>query len=199
MSLQRVLKASASILMLALVSLGARPAGADVIYSTFGPDDFFTWTGWTIGGPQASVQALQFIPAQTAVVETIEIAGFRLAGGTAMNVSLAADAGNQPGAVIETVSICCFGDIPDIQMANSVVHPPLTAGTKYWLVVSSDAVGDHFGWARNQELPAGRNAQQQNGGSWFVSFDWQGAMRISSPTSTPTMSTSWGRLKSLYH
>jgi hypothetical protein len=192
--------ASASILMLAPAwPLGAGLANAAIIYSTFGPDDFYTSnSGWTIGDTRASVQALQFIPAHSDVVQTIEIAAFRLTGGTALNVSLTADAGNQPGAVIETVPVCCFGDVAAIKVANSVLRPLLTGGTKYWLVVSPVAVGDLFGWCRNQELPAGLNAVQTMGGPWSVRFDWQGAMRISGGSSTPVMATSWGRVKSLY-
>jgi hypothetical protein len=201
MLLKRMFYASALILMLApAYHLGASLANAStIIYSTFGPGDTYDVTsGWTIGGPGVYVQGLQFTPAENGVVQTIEIAAFRPAGGTAVNVSLTTDAGDQPGSVLETVPICCFGDTASIQLANSVLRPLLTGGTKYWLVVSSVAAGDFFGWNRNLNPPFELNAQQSMGGPWNIGSSYRGTMRIRSDTSTPTKATTWGRLKSLY-
>jgi hypothetical protein len=200
MFLKRVLYATASMLLLASAGpLGTPASASTIIYSTFGPDDTFDLSsGWTIGGTQVNVQGLQFTPAENGVVETIEIAGYRNAGGASMNVSLMADAGGQPGAVIETVPICCFGDAAAIQLAYSVLTPLLTGGTKYWLVVSAPNAGDTFGWSRNFDLPPALNAQQHLGGPWVVSYEYQGTMRLRSGTSTPTRATTWGRIKSLY-
>jgi len=198
---KRVFHACAATLMLAPALLGWNPANAAVIYSSFGDDDSFPFllsSGWTIGGPVGLVQGLQFTPAQSDVVQTIEIAAFWIAGGTALNVSLMTDTGNLPGTVIETLPVCCFVEPGSIQMANSVLRPPLTGGTKYWLLVSPVAAGDHFGWCRNFEAPLALNAQRFVGGSWSIGFEWQGAVRISGEASTPTSSASWGRLKSLY-
>jgi len=200
MFLKRVLSISASILLLALACpLGASVANASTIVSTFGPGDTYDVTsGYTIGDTQAIVQGLQFIPAETAVVQTIEIAAFRNAGGTTMNLALTNDAGDQPGSVLETISICCIGAVPSIHLVNSILRPLLTGGTKYWLVVSRGAAGDLFGWNRNFDLPFWLNAQQYSGGPWIVGLGWRGGMRISSDGSTPTKATTWGRLKSIY-
>jgi hypothetical protein len=200
MLFKRMFCACASILMVApAYHLGASVANAStIVYSSFGPGDTYDVTsGWTIGGAGVYVQGLQFTPAGSAVVETIEIAAFQIAGGTALNVSLMTDAGDQPGSVLETVPICCFGAGASIQLANSVLRPLLTGGTKYWLVVSPVAAGDLFGWDRNFNLIA-LNAQQSMGGPWSVGLEWQGAMRIRGDAATPTRATTWGRLKSLY-
>ena len=180
--------------------LGASLANAStIVYSTFGPGDTYDEnSGWTIGGSGVWVQGLQFTPAENAVVQTIEIAAFRLAGGAAVNVSLMTDASDRPGSVLETVPICCFGDVASIGLANSVVWPLLTGGTKYWLVVSPIAAGDAFGWNRNLDLPGALNVQQSMGGPWSAGLDWQGAMRIRGDAVTPTRAMTWGRLKSLY-
>jgi hypothetical protein len=201
MFLKRMFYASLSILMLAPACLlGAGPANASTIfYSTFGPGDTYDEnSGWAIGDTGVWVQGLQFILAESGSIQSIEIAAFRLAGGQAVNVSLTNDAGDQPGSVIETLPICCFGDAASIQLANSVLHPMLTGGTKYWLVVSPIAGGDHFGWNRNLTLPLAPNAQQSMGGPWTLGASWQGTMRIRGDASTPTMGTTWGRLKSVY-
>lgn len=170
-----------------------------IIYSTLGPGDSYDRSsGWTIGGAQVYMQGLQFIPSESAVVQTIEIAAFRNAGGTALNVALTSDAGDQPGSVLETVPICCFGAAASLKLANSVLRPLLTGGTKYWLVVSPVAVGDLFGWNRNLDFPPALNAQRSMGGNWILGLDWQGAMRIRGDAATPTKATTWGRLRSLY-
>ena len=201
MFLKRMFHVSAAILMLApACHLGASLANAStIVYSTFGPGDSYdASSGWTIGGSGGFVQGLQFTPVESGVVQTIEIAAFRLAGGTTLNVSLATDAGDRPGLVLETVPICCFGDVASVQLANSVLRPLLTGGTKYWLLVSPIAAGDHFGWNRNLALPPALNAQRSMGGPWSVGSDWQGAMRIRGDAPTPTRGTTRGRLRSLY-
>lgn len=201
MFLKRMFYASASILMLAPASpWGASLAGAStILYSTFGPGDTYDLSsGWTIGDTGVYVQGLQFTPAVSGVVETIEIAAFRNSGGTVINLTLMTDAGDQPGAAIETVPICCFGAGASIQLAYSALGPVLTGGTKYWLVVSPAAAGDLFGWSRNFELPPAMNAQQSMGGPWTVGPSWQGTMRIRGDGPTSTKATTWGRLKALY-
>ena len=200
MFLKRMLCAAASFLMLASAChLGASTANVSTIYSTFGPGDTYNGSsGWSIGGPGVYVQALQFTPAESGVVQAIEIAAFRLAGGTAVNVTLTNDASDLPGLVLETLAICCFGDVASIQLANSVLHPILLGGRKYWLVVSPVAAGDEFGWGRNLDPPYLLNAQQSMGGPWSVGLTWRGAMRISGEQSTPATATTWGRLKNLY-
>lgn len=198
MFLRRMLYVSASILMLAPACAGLANAST-ILYSTFGDGDTYDqYSGWTIGDSRVYVQGLQFTPAETGVVQTIEIAAFRNTGGAAVNLSLRTDDGDRPGTVLEDVPICCFGDVASIQLANSVLRPLLTAGTKYWLVVSPIAVGDLFGWCRNFDPPYLLNAQQSMGGPWNIGASWRGTMRIRSDGSTPTRTTTWGRLKTLY-
>jgi len=191
MFLKRMLYVSASIVMLApAYHLKASSANAStIIYSTFNPGDTYDVTsGWTIGGTSVLVQALQFTPTESGMVQTIEIAAFRLSGGTAVDVSLMTDAGDQPGSVLETVPVCCFGDVPSIQSANSVLHPNLSAGTKYWLVVSPVAAGDLFGSDRLLDPPYALNAQQPMGAAWHVyGLDYRGTLRIRA-TSVRTVS-----------
>jgi hypothetical protein len=199
--LKRLLYTSASILLLApAFHLGASIASATtVLYSSFGPGDTFdTTSGWSIGGSGACVQGLQFTPTESGVVETIEIAAFRLAGGTAVKLTLMTDAGDQLGSVLETLTICCFGDVAAIGLANSILQPMLTGGTKYWLVVSAATDADYFGWSRNFAAPFLLNAQQCFGQPWNINPSWRGTLRISSDTSTPTKATTWGRVKALY-
>jgi hypothetical protein len=179
--------------------LASAANASTVIYSSFGPGDTYDMTsGWAIGDTPVYVQGLQFTPAVNAVVQTIEIAAFRLAGGAAVNVSLYTDVGNQPGVVIETLPICCFGFTSHIQLVHSVLRPLLTGGAKYWLVVSPIAVGDYFGWSRNLNPPFEPNVQRSMGGPWIVGDSYRGTLRISTAAPTPVRVSSWGRVKSLY-
>jgi len=195
----RVLYAAAAILTLATANyLGAGLASAStIVYSSFDPGDAYDQTsGWTIGGTLVAVQGLQFVPTGTGAIQTIEIAAFRLAGGSAVNISLMTNVADRPGLVLESMPICCFGDAPSIHLASSVLRPVLTSGTKYWLVVSPIAAGDLFGWSRNLNPPFALNVQQQMGGPWVAGDGWRGTLRIRSDAPTPTRTSTWGRLKS---
>jgi hypothetical protein len=63
----------------AVLLLASLANASTIVYSTFGPGDAYDETsGWAIGDAGVFVQGLQFIPVETAVVQTIEIAAFRL-------------------------------------------------------------------------------------------------------------------------
>ena len=200
MFLERVLTAASILMLMPSHDRGVSIANASTtLYSTFDPGDIYDqFSGWTIGGSRVNVQGLQFVPDVSGVVQTIEIAAFRLAGGSGVNISLRTDVGGMPGSVLETLPICCFGDAASIQLVNSALKPALTAGTTYWLVVSPIAAGDQFGWNRILHPPFLLNAQQSMGGPWVLGLDYRGTMRINGDVVTATKGTTWGQLKNLY-
>lgn len=136
-------------------------------------------------------------PSSSSVVATVEIAVARLAGGTSVNVSIMTDSAGQPDTVLETLAIGPYSATPSIQLANSVVHPLLTAGTKYWLVVTPINSGDEFIWCRNITLPSAPDAQRHDAGSWRLSSDYQGTMRLTGDPPGPAVPTLSGWALSL--
>jgi hypothetical protein len=180
-----------------------------IIFSNINTDyfyeDYASNPGWEIGGPRDLVQGLRFSPTQTGAVQTIEVFAFRIAGGTAVDLSLMTDSGSSPlgpglpDSVLETLRICCFGTLTSVQVANSVLRPVLTAGTMYWLVVSPIAAGDYLAWVNNQHNSCAPNVQQPVGAPWNYDYcDYRGTLRIRGDAPTPTKVTSWGRVKALY-
>jgi hypothetical protein len=177
-----------------MLAVSTASAGT-VTFSSFGPgDSYVTGSGWSIGGTPSLSQGLQFTPSVSGNLLTVEIAAFRIAGGTSVNVSIMTDSSNQPGTVLEAVQIGPFSTTESIQLANSVAHPSLTAGTKYWAVVTPVNAGDNFGWDRVNA--AATNAQRVGSGPWSVTNDYEGTLRVTvgpaaSPSAVPALST-WG-------
>jgi hypothetical protein len=87
-------------------------------------------------------------------------------------VDLTADAGAQPGAVIEsfTLSGAALGPVGNnnpLVVAKSVLYPLLTAGTAYWITTSS-SLDDSITWNFNSTGDTSPEAISTDGGaSWF--------------------------------
>jgi hypothetical protein len=68
-----------------------------------------------------------------------------------LDVSIALDGGNQPGAILETIHLVnLFGGAPfasGVVLAPSVSHPVLNGFSPYWLVVAPpDLLNTAFDW-----------------------------------------------------
>ena len=87
-------------------------------------------------------------------------------------VDLTADAGAQPGAVIESFTLSgaalgAVGNNNPLVVANSVLHPLLTAGTAYWITTSSP-LSDSITWNFNSTGDTSPEAISTDGGTtWF--------------------------------
>jgi hypothetical protein len=137
-------------------------------------------------------QGETFTPGQNATLTQIQLAlgcTFQdtCTGTDIYTVSLTSDAGNQPGASIESFTI--FGDTLDTFGVNvvplkltSVLLPALTAGTQYWVTVTTTST-DQISWNLNNTLPADAQADQalsfDGGESWIVpSGNMNGAFEV---------------------
>lgn len=131
---------------------------ADVITTTFGPDDSFTPNvGWRVGegaalGLAPDEFAVEFTPAVDAILSSVRIAVFRSIptngdGDLVINLS----AGELPGAPIESFETTIRGpSYGQVYAFTSTRQPFLAAGHPYWLVLSSnDLVDNSFGWDFN--------------------------------------------------
>jgi len=136
------------------------------ILNTFGPGNSFVSPGVTVGGGlfprndpppnQGNTQAWEFAPTFSATLDQIDLAVQYMvnpAGGSgppSLDVSLFSNIGGQPGLSIETIFLTNVNGgstTAGIVSALSVIHPLLTAGTDYWLVVAPpDLVNIAFDW-----------------------------------------------------
>jgi hypothetical protein len=102
-------------------------------------------SGWTISavgsivGAQQDV-AMPFTPSNNYAVKTITVAVGYVAGTNGVTVSLNADAGGLPGAVLRKGALT---GLPVFGTCCTTVSiggkgTPLTAGTQYWVVVKTD-------------------------------------------------------------
>jgi hypothetical protein len=127
---------------------------ADVIYNNFGPGDTYFGSNYTIAGP-LSVQgeivdsADSFIapgPVGTSYTLTkIELAVALIEGKNLLSVALMSDSNGLPGNVIEsfqfTNAMSKITSNPTSRPleADSLLHPELQAGTRYWLAALGTA------------------------------------------------------------
>ncbi len=130
------------------MQLPAKVQGLKEIVNTFNTDPnnaYDCCNGWTVSatgsitGFQQDV-AMPFTPNKNYAVKTITVAVGYVAGTNGVSVSLNADAGGLPGAVIKKASVtglpvfgtCC------VTASIGAKGSPVTAGTQYWVVVKTD-------------------------------------------------------------
>jgi hypothetical protein len=149
--------------------LAAGPARAGILFSNLGPGDTYdTSVGYTIG--LGFTQGDAFTPSATANLSDIGMAlNFAFGDSHDVTVQLRADAGGQPGAVIETYSATTtgqFGSQNPLVFVDSTSHPLLLAGTQYWVIASSDSGSDNP-WNLNSTGDSGPHALSTDGGTTF--------------------------------
>lgn len=139
----------------------------DTIIDTFGPSNSILFPGITVGGGifprhdpppnQGATVADEFQPTFSATLDEIDLdlqfipdpSGIETPN---LDVSLFNNVGGQPGVSIETILLTDVNggaSTPEIVSAVSSLHPLLTAGTDYWLVI---APPDLLNTAFNVEL-----------------------------------------------
>ncbi len=166
---------------LLLLSLTAGPATAvtivDTIAAGYGSSGsvigYGTWVRWEQGS--------QFVVpgSQPLRVDTYEIIASQGKPGfyDEIVLYLMTDAGDQPGSVLETLSLT----VPEVGLegallaAPSTLQPVLAPGTKYWLVAggpNATGAGRWVGWVHSQEPFESRlHAVRQDGGAWEIASD----------------------------
>jgi hypothetical protein len=165
------------------VALLAAPAvvHADTIFSNFGPGSSYNTA---IGNPVGDgldgtgfnyAEGNRFTVGTTSSLSSIMIAlscAVCPAGGS-LTVSLTQNASNQPGAVVESFSILgstlgLLGNNNPPLTLTSLLQPPLSAGSQYWVTVSglpTSAVA----WNWNNTGDGSPTALSVDGGaSWFA-------------------------------
>ncbi|HEY6120583.1 MAG TPA: PEP-CTERM sorting domain-containing protein [Pyrinomonadaceae bacterium] len=161
---QRLFFTSFSLALLCLVA--TQQARADsVVFSNFGPGMTFQDTSSravnaftsTIG----TVQAARFTSAGNFTFTSANVPLIFHQGINQVQVSLATNVNDAPGSILETITLTDAVTNPaSVLTANSVLHPLLSAGTDYWLILSAPTNVASFGWNMTtiSDFPNGSNA-----------------------------------------
>jgi hypothetical protein len=128
-------------------------------FSLYPNATYFSIWGNTVaqGGSNFPFQtwvAVPFIPKANATVTRLEASAGRQGGGTAgFELGLYSDDNGVPGTVIKSAHITnlpAYGQCCAVAEANDPAGIPVTAGTQYWVVVSTTAQDtDIYAWAFN--------------------------------------------------
>lgn len=139
------------------------PAGSTTIagnLSRYPYGVYFCCYGWTISGPDSFLGsaywvAVPFTPSTDVRVTALEASvGWGGSGPNGVTLSLNADANGLPGNVLagaNLTNISSFGDCCTLSIAKDPAGIAVSAGTQYWLVVStsSGTSTTYDGWALN--------------------------------------------------
>jgi hypothetical protein len=167
---------------LLVASLFIAGAEGTTLYTTGGPPlIFFTGAGdeWQIGGLSTTAEFLAvadpFSPSTSGVVGSIDLALSAISGTGLVTVSI--ETGATPTTVVESLTVAAPA-VASVVSVSSVLHPGLTAGNNYWLVVGTTGNLVVDWWVnifpRNTdfEFPSGGGWNNSTGASWGA-FDLQ--------------------------
>jgi hypothetical protein len=171
------------------VGASAPAQAGSVLFTNLGAGDSYNGSdGWTLGSPDPNdylTVGSAFTAGATAALGTIEVAAGIVRGTNLLTISLDADSGGAPGAVIESFTLNnampAFGTVSSgsLVTATSVLHPLLTAGTQYWVVLNTPNDGTTWAaWNLNTIGDSGPFFQTDNGSPPFPGPNTRGAMRI---------------------
>ena len=136
-------------------------------------------TGYTLAGPNSGFGqiwlAAAFTPATSATLSEVQAAvGFVQGTKQAVLISIYADASGVPGTLLwsQRAKIPIFGDCCAVARAHDSAGLPLTAGTQYWVAVTTlaDAPETFGAWAFNvaDQVDPGQTAVNMGSG-WTAS------------------------------
>ena len=154
----------------------ASQARADsVVFSNFGPGmTFNAGLVYRVSGTNTDngqVIAVRFTSTSNTNFTSAQLAMVLLGGTNLLQVSLATNAGNLPGSIIETITLnnAVPGPSGGVVTANSALNPLLSAGTDYWLIAFAPTADTDIGWhlsladISNGSNFAGNNSHSQTG------------------------------------
>jgi hypothetical protein len=159
--------------------LCASVANAGVIVSDFGPGQTYDNTDGGFVINSTNRVAVSFTPTTTSQFGSLEIAAYLSWIGPTSNlvVALAADSSGLPGVGLETFSFAPGAITTPASSGNkvltgtSVLNPILTAGTQYWIVVSTSTTNTGYGWGVNSLSSQQFGVEEYSGGTWSYNGD----------------------------
>lgn len=184
---------------------------ATVIFDALGPtNQVAPGPGITVGGGilrgdppgDAGVTVAEaFPPLPGANLGKIELAvqytyiAGRATGPANLDVSIAADGGGKPGAILETIHLTnvlnSVQNATGVIEADSVLHPLLTGPTPYWLIVAPpDLLNTAFDWKISALTLTTPQATHLGADPWGTAIPNQAlAFRITAAQSSPIPTT----------
>jgi hypothetical protein len=176
---RRLTTLSVNLALWVLTLAAPTEAWADPIFTNFGASlSYNITTGGAVGNGQDSTgfnyaQGDTFMPAADANLGSIVIAlSYLSVPADPITVALMADAGDQPGAVLESFTVDpstlgALGASNAPVVLTSLLNPLLSAGTRYWIAVSSP-VTSSIAWNLNNTGDTAEEALSSDGGAtWF--------------------------------
>jgi hypothetical protein len=195
---RRRVSLTARLVVWALAITAPGIASAGVIFTNFGPGLSYDITsGNPVGNAFDSndyAEGVSFTPSVNGNFGSVSLAlSCFFVCSNSFTVDLTADAGLQPGAVIESFSLSgaalgVAGNNNPLEVANSVLKPMLTAGTAYWITVSSPLT-DSITWNFNSMGDTSPEALSTDGGAtWFSPSGFTpGALQVNSTPEPATV------------
>jgi hypothetical protein len=162
---------------ISLFTVPALSSTVAVVYSNFGPGSSYdTSQGNPVGNAfdgNDYAEGGTFVLSGDAIFNSLRIALSCFAFcPDPFSVTLNQDAGNQPGAPLETFAVPAgvlgpLGSNNPLLLLNSVLNPALTPATRYWITVSAD-LNDSIAWNLNSiSDPAAQAISIDGGSTWF--------------------------------
>ncbi|HJQ78936.1 MAG TPA: choice-of-anchor R domain-containing protein [Lacipirellulaceae bacterium] len=158
----------------ALVLLARSVSHADIVFNNFGPSDAFGNSGLLLQGPDVNTigdvnQAAAFTVGPTGALLTSVQLGVTSGGpGPAtgpVNVVVAADAANLPGAALQNSIVNVTMNGNQVISAGFPATLFLAPNTQYWVIADAEGTFDG-GWNFNSIGETGLTAGQTEGFAW---------------------------------
>jgi hypothetical protein len=151
----------------AITSVGS--IQASLLVSTFGPGDTFLDSPYVIGSSVLKQEiAAAFTPDITTMLDSVRLAASFESGPNDFTIYIARDGAGEPGSALESFEDLSLSSPARIVTLQSVSHPVLIAGVRYWIVMTvPDLVNSRGGWHLNNQGFSGVLAR-----NFFNDFVW---------------------------
>jgi hypothetical protein len=155
------------VFLLAMASCLCVTAGT-IVYTDFGPSQAYNNSaGWNVGLDDSI--AAGFDPSSSGTLLQVDLAIENLGAIDPLSIMLETNSAGAPSGTVLDSWTAPTGSIsgpPQVYTFTSTLNPTLTAGTEYWLVLSSADPNDFFAWMENSTETQGLD--HNPGGGWNV-------------------------------
>ena len=155
-------------------------------FSSYPLGRYWCCSGWTVSGPNSIIGddiavAMPFTAPGNATVTRIVVGVGYVTGANGVTVSLYNDSGGLPGTSLgnlDQTGLPQFGTCCTVLVSN--VGIPITAGSKYWVVVQTgpDTLDTWDAWNQNDTNQTNQPFASRTNGVWTPSLGILGAFAV---------------------
>ena len=155
-------------------------------FSSYPLGRYWCCSGWTISGPTSPIAqdiavAMPFTAPGNGAVTRIAVAAGYVTGTNGVTVSLYDDSGGLPGTSLgslDNTGLPQFGSCCTVVVSN--VGIPITAGSKYWVVLSTgpNTLDTWDAWNQNDTNQTNQPFASRTNGVWTLSSGILGAFAV---------------------